>query len=181
MWADPLAPNTQQPGECCFRRTMDLPELERCFVDIDCETRTEVFLNGQRVRPAKPTTGKQRIDLQSVVRPGQNVLALAVQAPGMSTPGVRVEFYFKPKQGNWRMVVSDAEWKASKGAPRNWQTMGFNDGSWAEAVDLSPSTGVAPMASTAAREPSIRDSSIRDSAGRSEVPEQLPLLSLIHI
>ncbi|MFZ4081158.1 MAG: HEAT repeat domain-containing protein [Pirellula sp.] len=180
MWADPLAPNTQQPGDCCFRRTMDLPELERCFVDIDCETRTEVFLNGQRVRPAKPTTGKQRIDLQSVVRPGQNVLALAVQAPGMSTPGVRVEFYFKPKQGNWRMVVSDAEWKASKGAPRNWQTMGFNDGSWAEAVDLSPSTAVAPMASTAAREPSsrdsaIRDSAIRDSAGRSEAPDQLPL------
>ena len=137
MWADPLAPNTQQPGDCYFRRTMELPEIERCFVDIDGPARTEVYFNGQRVRPAKATKGKQRIDLQQAVRPGQNILAIAAEAPGASSPGVRVEFYFKPKQGNWRLVVSDSEWKASKGAPRNWQSLGFNDGTWAEAVDLS--------------------------------------------
>lgn len=137
MWADPLAPNTQQPGDCYFRRTMELPEIERCFVDIDGPARTEVYFNGQRVRPAKATKGKQRIDLQQAVRPGQNILAIAAEAPGASSPGVRVEFYFKPKQGNWRLVVSDSDWKASKGAPRNWQSLGFNDGTWAEAVDLS--------------------------------------------
>ena len=141
LWADPLAPNTQQPGDCFFRRTMDLPEIERCFVDVESDARTEVYLNGQRVRPAKPSDGKppegkQRIELQAAVKPGQNVLAIGVQSPGRSAPGVRVEFYFKPKQGNWRLVVSDGEWKASKGAPRNWQTLGFNDGSWSEAVDL---------------------------------------------
>lgn len=78
MWADPLAPNTQQPGDCYFRRTMELPEIERCFVDIDGPARTEVYFNGQRVRPAKATKGKQRIDLQQAVRPGQNILAIAV-------------------------------------------------------------------------------------------------------
>ena len=143
IWADPLAPNTQQPGDCYFRRTMELPEVERCFVDIDCQARTEVYFNGQRVRPAKAATGKQRIDLQQAVRPGQNVLAIAVQSPGQSAPGVRAEFYFKPKQGNWRLVVSDSDWKASKGAPRNWQTLGFNDGSWSEAVDLNATSASA--------------------------------------
>lgn len=142
MWADPLAPNSQQPGDCYFRRTMELPEVERCFVDIDCQTRTEVYLNGQRVRPSKPGLGKQRIDLQPAVRPGQNVLAIAAQAPGNNVAmanalGVKVELYFKPKQGNWRLVVSDGDWKAAKGAPRNWQTLGFNDGTWPEAVDLN--------------------------------------------
>jgi len=117
LWADPLAPNTQQPGDCFFRRTMDLPEIERCFVDVESDARTEVYFNGQRVRPAKPTDGKppegkQRIDLQAAVKPGQNVLAIGVQSSGKSAPGVRVEFYFKPKQGNWRLVVSDGEWGA---------------------------------------------------------------------
>ncbi|MFM8397734.1 MAG: hypothetical protein ACKOAH_07875 [Pirellula sp.] len=70
MWSDPLAPNSQQPGDCYFRRTMELPEVERCFVDIDCQTKTDVYFNGQRVRPTKPGTGKQRIELQSAVRPG---------------------------------------------------------------------------------------------------------------
>jgi putative heme-binding domain-containing protein len=173
MWADPLAPNSQQPGDCYFRRTMELPEIEKCFVDIDCQTKTDVYFNGQRVRPAKPGAGKQRIELQSAVRPGQNVLAMAVQATATSTPGVRVEFYFKPKQGNWRLVVSDADWKASKGAPRNWQTLGFNDGSWSEAVDLNQASSALASSPTFAQ-----GSQPNEDAARS-VPEPgaLPLVA----
>jgi len=179
MWADPLAPNSQQPGDCYFRRTMELPEVERCFVDIDCQSRIEVYLNGQRVRPSKPAAGKQRIDLQAAVRPGQNVLAIAVQAPGMSAPGVKVECYFKPKQGNWRLVVSDSDWKASKGAPRNWQTLGFNDGSWPEAVDLNQARSVGANSAIAGTLPdrSVQTSpeSMQDSKSKVAEPQAMPL------
>ncbi|MFM8573839.1 MAG: HEAT repeat domain-containing protein, partial [Pirellula sp.] len=175
MWADPLAPNTQQAGDCYFRRTMDLPEVERCFVDIDCQTKTEVYFNGQRVRPTKAGTGKQRIELQQAIRTGQNVLAIAVAAPGVSMPGVRVEFYFKPKQGNWRMVVSDADWKASKGAPRNWQAVNFNDGSWSEAVDLNQlGANSTPDTSIAQAAPTVLGDKPQPKSVGSE-PESLPL------
>jgi glucose/arabinose dehydrogenase len=175
MWADPLAPNTQQAGDCYFRRTMDLPEVERCFVDIDCQTKTEVYFNGQRVRPTKAGTGKQRIELQQAIRTGQNVLAIAVAAPGVSMPGVRVEFYFKPKQGNWRMVVSDADWKASKGAPRNWQAVNFNDGSWSEAVDLNQlGANSTPDTSIAQAAPTVPGDKPQPKSVGSE-PESLPL------
>lgn len=138
---DPTAPNANAPGDCYFRRTMELPEVERCFVDVDSEFPTEVYFNGQRVRPTNSAPGKQRIDLQKVARPGKNVLAIVaqsrnVQTPDSFPPNVLVEFYFKPTQGNWRLVVSDADWKASKAAPRNWPMLGFNDDAWLPAINL---------------------------------------------
>ena len=134
IWADPQSPNADGPGDGYFRRVMELPEVERCFAEIQSAAGIEVYMNGQRVRPTSQGNGKQRIEFQKAVRPGRNVLAIAVQSPGMSQPGVAVEFYFKPTQGNWRLVVSDNEWRASKGAPRNWQMLGFNDEAWMPAI-----------------------------------------------
>ncbi|MFN7629496.1 MAG: PQQ-dependent sugar dehydrogenase, partial [Pirellula sp.] len=50
--------------------------------------------------------------------------------------GLKADFYFKPTKGNWRVVVSDAEWKATKQAISNWQMLNFNDEGWSPAFDL---------------------------------------------
>lgn len=137
IWCDPSSLHADQSGPCYFRRVMDLPDIEKCFVDIECNANYEVYFNGRRVRPTKNESSKARVELQSTARPGRNILAVQVADRGPQTPEMKVEFYFKPTQGNWRLVVSDEEWKASKSTAANWQLPSFNDADWAMAIEAS--------------------------------------------
>ncbi len=139
LWigCDPEDPSSQRVGDCYFRRMMDLPEIEKSFVDVESPLGSEVYFNGRRVRTIKSEGGKERIELQGMVRPGKNLLAIRVLNRESAMAGLRAEFFFKPIKGNWRVVVSDSEWLANKMPSVNWQTVGFNDRGWRPAVDLA--------------------------------------------
>ncbi len=147
IWNDPNSPGGQKPGDCYFRRVMDLPEVEKSFVEIESTSGSEVFFNGRRIRTIKPNSGKERIDLQSLARPGKNCLAVRVLDRENANPGLRADYFFKPTKGNWRVVVSDGEWLATKLPTANWQMVPFNDQAWMPAIDLDANSAESAPAS----------------------------------
>lgn len=136
IWSDPSSPGGNKPGDCYFRRVMELPDVERAYVEVDGATGADVYFNGRRLRTIRPGAERERIDIQGLVRPGKNCLAIRVLDPRDSEPGLRAEFYFKPLRGNWRVVVTDGEWLASKVSVASWQSVGMNDQTWSAAIDL---------------------------------------------
>ena len=147
IWCDPSSVKADQPGPCYFRRVMELPEVEKCFVELQCKSSVEVYFNGRRVRVNKLESGRVRLDLQSMVRPGRNVFAVKVADLGGSTPDFLAEFYFKPTTGNWRLVVSDEEWKATKAISSNWYMPTYSDENWAMAIESSASEDMSSIPS----------------------------------
>ncbi|MEI8212158.1 MAG: c-type cytochrome [Planctomycetota bacterium] len=139
IWCDPSSVNADQPGPCYFRRVMELPEVEKCFVELQCNSSVDVYFNGRRVRVNKLESGRVRLDLQSMARPGRNVLAVKVADVSGATPNFLAQFYFKPTTGNWRLVVSDEEWKAIKSISTNWYMPTYSDEDWAMAIESSAS------------------------------------------
>ena len=140
IWSDPSSPNSDRGLDCYFRRVMELPETEKAFVDIDSPSGCEVYFNGRRIRTMKSDGGPERIDLQAYIKSGKNLLAIRVMDRDRQQLGLKADFYFKPTKGNWRVVVSDNEWKATKQAISNWQMLNFNDEGWLAAFDLNQRT-----------------------------------------
>ena len=136
IWSDPESPGGEESGDVFFRRVMDLPDVEKAYAEIETSAGTEVFFNGRRVRTIKPNSGKERIDVSGLIRPGKNCLSIRAQNPGDRNPGIQAEFYFKPLNGNWRVVVSDSQWLATKLTVPSWQMVGLNDQDWYSAIDV---------------------------------------------
>ncbi|MEQ1828192.1 MAG: HEAT repeat domain-containing protein, partial [Pirellula sp.] len=78
----------------------------------------------------------ERIDVSTTVRPGKNIVAIRAGNRIGNDGGIKVGFMFKPAKAKWRIVVSDAEWKASKLASQNWQLLRFDDSKWLNALSI---------------------------------------------
>jgi putative heme-binding domain-containing protein len=136
IWSDPSGPGGEKPGDCYFRRVMELPEVERSYVEVDCPSGADVYFNGRRLRTIKPGTDREKIDIPGLVRPGRNCLAIRAVGGKDAVSGLRAEFYFKPVKANWRVVVTDGEWLATQSSIPSWQMVGLNDSAWLSAIDV---------------------------------------------
>lgn len=179
IWVDPNSPGGKKAGDVYFRRVMDLPDVEKSYLEVEASKGCEVFFNGRRVRTVKANSDKERIEITGLTRPGKNCLAIRVFDPDNESEGVRAEFYFKPNGANWRVVVSDAEWLATKQPIASWQMIGLNDEAWVQAIaldakggaptaraeiDTIPNNSVATQSEEApfSKDTSSRDSSMKD-------------------
>jgi putative heme-binding domain-containing protein len=166
IWVDPVSPGGKKAGDAYLRRVMELPDIEKAYLELDVSLGAEVFFNGRRVRTVKPKSGKERVEISGLTRPGKNCLAIRVFDPDDESPGVRAEFYFKPSGGNWRVVISDSEWLATKLPIASWQMIGLNDEAWMQAISIDAEVEVGEE-SIAANQ---NDIPIDNLGGRSDAP-----------
>ena len=123
-------------GDAYFRRVMELPDIEKAFLEFEAAESCEVFVNGRRVGTSKAARTVERVDVTTAVRPGKNIIAIRASNRQKDGLGLKVGFMFKPTEAKWRIVVSDAEWKSSKTASQNWQLLRFDDSQWIPAVSI---------------------------------------------
>ncbi len=144
--------NESRSGDAYFRRTMDLPEIEKAFVEFEAGDSCEVFVNGRRVGTSKAPRTVERIDVTTAIRPGKNIIAIRASNRQSDGAGLKVGFMFKPVDAKWRIVVSDAEWVSNKTAAQNWQLQRFDDSKWAPAnsIDNNNRSVTKSVAETAA-------------------------------
>ena len=110
----------QRTGDAYFRRVMDLPDTEKATIEFEANELCEVFINGRKVGASKAARTMERVDVSTAIRPGKNLIAIRVSNRIGKDAGLKVGFMFKPTSAKWRIVVSDAEWKATKSASHRW-------------------------------------------------------------
>lgn len=138
-------------GDAYFRRVMDLPEIEKAFVEFEADESCEVFVNGRRVGTSKAARTVERVDVSTAVRPGKNIIAIRASNRQSDGAGLKVGFMFKPTDAKWRIVVSDAEWKSSKTSSQNWQLVRFDDSKWYPAISIDNNNNKVVVKSDAAK------------------------------
>lgn len=136
-------------GEAYFRRVMELPDIEKAFIEFEADDSCEVFVNGKRVGTSKAARTIERVDISTAVRAGKNIIAIRATNRQSDGAGLKVGFMFKPIDAKWRIVVSDSEWKSSKIPAHNWQLLRFDDLKWNAAISIDRNNKVVVKTETA--------------------------------
>ena len=165
IWVDEIS--TAKRGDGYFRRVLELPAIEEAFLEFEATETCEVFLNGLRVGTSRGIGSKEKVDVASNARPGKNTLAIRATNRSRPNPSISFGFYFKPLSGKWRIVVSDAECKASSTVSTNWQLLRYDDSKWAPATSRTGANNSLPAQNVA--------ETIATDGRKSDKPQSKPI------
>src|SRR6185436_3056923 len=137
VWDEPEA-NTQAQNDAprYFRKRFTLsaePVKAELWVTADNEHAT--FVNGQKVGDGKEWSKVDRLDVSKQLHSGGNVLAIRAQNHG-GVACMIARLWVKTIDNNETLIVSNAEMRVSQTASDGWNSVGFTDKDWANAVVL---------------------------------------------
>lgn len=152
IWSPETDANSAPVARCCFRKVIELGDIESGRVEITCDNAYRLFVNGLAIG-----TGDNwmQLDLHEVkdrlVR-GKNAIAIVATNSG-GPAGLVVRMTFKEKGREPRVVVSDDTWKTSPGEAARWREADFDDAGWKSARVFGPLGKTAPWGSPAKTAP----------------------------
>ena len=127
----------------CFRRAFTLPRartLQRALLRIAADDYFELFVNGQ---PAGRNWGKpysckiiQEIDLQPLLAPGQNLLAV-LATNRLDQAGLLAQLVVEFDRGSPFVLQTDQSWLVRKGMMPQWHTSASAGVGWSNALEVA--------------------------------------------
>ena len=152
IWAASIPTNQAPKGAVFFRKSIQLSLLEKAQLQIGANDTYEVYINGRRVGTSKASEQIDTIDVSSLVKPGDNIIAVRCENLEGTTAGLFARLYAKPKGEGWRGMGTSETWLASTTAPSGWQSPQFNDAGWANARLLNSNSSIpVPMQTVATK------------------------------
>ncbi|MFJ6125699.1 alpha-L-rhamnosidase [Streptomyces griseoviridis] len=129
-----------------FRRTVDLPEnMAAAALAITADNVYAVSVNGTEVARTDLDTDNEGwrqpavVDVLSRLKPGRNVLAVAVTNATVSPAGLLAALEIEAGSGASR-VVTDTAWRTTDSEPATgWRTADFDDTAWQPARKVAAS------------------------------------------
>jgi alpha-L-rhamnosidase len=157
--ADTEAPKEGNETKHEFRFHFELTKaVQRAVLYATGENSAGAWINGKQVMQSEPVPPWRQMpwktyairDVSSVLRVGQNVLAIEVvrhsPANNSSQTPMNAVLYVEATDGTVELFKSTPHgWKAALNASGNWQAPEFNDSSWSEAIRFVP-PGTSPEA-----------------------------------
>jgi alpha-L-rhamnosidase len=139
---------SSEPGSGlrCFRRTIQVAPGDSVsdalafFVSTGDST---LYVNGRSVGRASGAKAAISTDITQALRPGSNVLAVAVTAPANDAPGMIGDVEMEFAKADPAAVTTDGEWRVSGAEVDGWTGDGFDDTGWATAKVIG-NYGAAP-------------------------------------
>jgi alpha-L-rhamnosidase len=149
IWHPDEAPEKSAPvGTRWFRYHLGLPQedkLVKARFLVASDNEGVVYLNGQEVGKSSNFKAVTVIALTEQLRPGDNVLAVAVRNVG-DTPnpaGLVGEVRVELAGGKTLTWTTDEHWKTSDKEAAGWERVGFDEAGWSGAKVLG-AVGMAP-------------------------------------
>ena len=132
IWSAETAQQPVPQGLTYFRGTFDVHEAVSAKLEVTCDDKYTVFVNGERVGAG---TNWQQIDVYDVLRymrRGKNVIS-AMGENGGGQAGLLVRLSIKTRPGNEVFAISSGNWKTSLKYAQGWPNIDFDDKSWGPA------------------------------------------------
>jgi alpha-L-rhamnosidase len=149
IWHPGGAPEKAAPvGTVFFRRTLTIPgasPIKSALFLLAADNVGKVFVNGQPAGGNQNFRSATPLNIRSLLKTGENILAVAVQNSGDNpNPAglvglLRVEF----AGGEPLVVATDAQWACTDKETGGWEKNGFQPVGWVAAQVLGP-TGMGP-------------------------------------
>ena len=161
IWAEANAGEGTEPGTRFFRKSFDLPADRRitkatCFVTADDSF--EFYVNERKVESGEGWGTMHSISLLDHLRVGRNLFAVqaANAGDGPNPAGLVIALQIEFEGGGTVVITTDDQWKATKTQSANWQTAGFDDSDWAQALVSAPYASERPWGKISITETDLR-------------------------
>jgi alpha-L-rhamnosidase len=133
-----------------FRHQITIPtdrKIKRALCFFAGDDVVFFYVNGASVGVGHAHPNLIGVDLTGKLKAGVNQLAVAVTNGNVNVPAnpagwiasIRVEF----DKGDPLVIYSDKNWKSVKSTSEDWQTAGFTESEWVDAMELGKA-GIAP-------------------------------------
>ncbi len=155
VWFNEGNPAVEAPAETrYFRRVFTVNQaaerpIDAAELEITADNGYTVWLNGAEVGKGADWKVVDRFDVKEHLLHGKNILAVEAHNDG-GPAGLMVRLAYAPSGKPRLALCSDATWKASKTAGKDWQKLDFDDSSWEKVKELGVYGKAAPWAKGAA-------------------------------
>jgi hypothetical protein len=129
------------PGLRYFQRTMEVDAakaVESATASLSADNEFTLWINGKKVSEGKDFKVTVKSAIASLLRPGANVISVAVNnaGPAASPAGWIGAFEVSYKDGTKTTVNTDAKWSAGMTAPEGWEQSATSPSDWKAAQAL---------------------------------------------
>jgi len=133
--------NSAPAGLRYFQRTMEVDAaktVESATASLSADNEFTLWINGKKVSEGKDFKVPVQSSIASFLRPGANVISVAVNnaGPAASPAGWIGAFEVFYKDGTKTVVNSDAKWSAGLTAPEGWEQSATSPADWKPAQSL---------------------------------------------
>ncbi len=141
------AASAAKPGKCYFRATVAVSAQGAakavCFLTGD--NHAKAYLNGEFIGENGNFKALTEISLDQKLRPGDNILAIAVENAGdaPNPAGLMALVRWEDQDGQVHTKATDASWKAHEQLEDGWEKAECDDAAWAQAQVLG-TNGMTP-------------------------------------
>jgi len=133
IWANDHTKDLVPRGVSYLRKTFELSNIEQGRVQITCDDRYDLYVNGRLVGSGTDWKNMQTFDVHKYLQNGRNVVAVRAENTSGATAGLVVRVIVKQKSGTEMSYSSDTTWKASVTEAAGWEKLNFNDSNWSSA------------------------------------------------
>lgn len=127
------------PGTRCFRRKLDLPQNARvreARFTFAADNLGALYVNGKNVVHAPTWETAVTVDVTSLLKAGENVLAIRAEntTENPNPAGVIGKLMIRLADGSQMAVKIDEQWKSAETVQAKWEWIGFDDSAWSAAI-----------------------------------------------
>jgi putative heme-binding domain-containing protein len=133
IWSPVYPKDHVNAGACFFRKSFDVSQSDSALVQITCDDRYELYVNGRRAGSGNNWKVLQNFDVQKLLQRGRNCIAVKAENSAGSTAGLVARVTVKHRGGTEVSYSTDATWKTSLQEASGWEKPNFNDARWTNA------------------------------------------------
>lgn len=137
IWSPLNQPGESPSGTCFFRKKFTIVKPEQGELLFDSRDQLTVFLNSRQIDLTAgeiQTDGLAKIDVSRWLRPGVNVIAVALNGSGREGTGLALRLRVKETgEVKWRVLVTDESWLTRTEELPSWQNSSYEDVTWLKA------------------------------------------------
>ncbi|HEX4130842.1 MAG TPA: HEAT repeat domain-containing protein [Pirellulales bacterium] len=143
IWSATLHGKAPAPV-CLFRKTFEARNIESAKVQITCDDRFELHVNGRPVAEGTDWKVLNTVDITKYLNNGVNVLAVRAENTQGNTAGLMARVLVKSRGATAVSYSTDRTWRVRNGETSGWLRPQFNDVQWAAAHSLGEFGATAP-------------------------------------
>ncbi|HEX3655864.1 MAG TPA: HEAT repeat domain-containing protein [Pirellulales bacterium] len=121
---------------CYFRKGFEVASPESAQLNITCDDRYELFVNGRFVGGGRNWKVLDAYDIRQLLRRGHNVVAVKADNTSGTTAGLVATLTVKDAGHTEISYSTDSTWKTSTQQFGGWERVFFNDSNWVAAHSL---------------------------------------------
>ncbi len=144
IWSPKHAKDKVPPESCYFRKSFTMGDVEQGKVQVTCDDRYDLYVNGRLVGSGSEWQKLKSYDIQRFLQNGSNTIAIRGENITSESAGLVARVTVRQKGSTDVSHSTDATWRTSDYEAVGWEKPGYDDAAWPQAQVLGEFGHAAP-------------------------------------